>query len=65
MSQTQCYELFSGLKRAEVGCGDPRPGLPSTRKDNDYVERVRAVVRENRRLAVRKVADEVDISVGS
>jgi len=44
---------------------DPRPGRPSTSTDNDHVERVPAVIRGNRRLTLREVADEVDNSRGS
>jgi len=44
---------------------DPRPGRPSTLTNDDHVERVRALIRGNRRLIVREVADEVDISIGS
>jgi len=44
---------------------DPRPGRPSTSTNDDHVERVRAVIRGNRRLTLRDVADEVDISIGS
>jgi len=43
----------------------PRPGRPSTSTNGNHVERVRAVIRENRRLTVREVADEVHISIGS
>jgi len=44
---------------------DPRPGRPSTSTDDDHVEKVRAVIRGNRRLTIREVADEVGISIGS
>jgi len=44
---------------------DPRPGQPSTSTNDDHVDRVRAVIRGNRRLTVQKVADEVGISIGS
>jgi transposase len=44
---------------------DPRSGRPSTSTNDDHVERVRAVIRENRLLTVREVADEVGISIGS
>ena len=44
---------------------DPRPGRPSTSTNDDHVERVRAVIRGNRRLTVREVADEEGISIGS
>ena len=44
---------------------DPRPGRPSTSTDDDHVDRVRSVIRGNRRLTVREVANEVGISIGS
>ena len=44
---------------------DPRPGRPSTSTNDDHVERVPAVIRGNRRLTVREVADVVGISIGS
>jgi hypothetical protein len=44
---------------------DPRPGRLSTSTNNDHVERVRVVIRGNRRLTVRDVADEVGISIVS
>jgi len=44
---------------------DRRPGRTSTSTNDDHVERVRAVIRGNRRLTVREVADEVGISIGS
>jgi len=44
---------------------DRRPGRPSTLTKDDHVEKFRAVVRGNRRLTVREVADVVGISIGS
>ena len=44
---------------------DPRPGRPSTSTNDDHVDRVRALIRGNRRLTVRDVVDEVGISIGS
>ena len=43
---------------------DPRPGRPSTSTNDGHVERVRSVVRGNRRLTVREADDEVGISIG-
>ena len=43
---------------------DPRHGRPTPTND-DHVERVRAVIRGNRRLTVREVAYKVGISIGS
>jgi len=66
MSQTQCYEWFKRFKEGRMSVSeDPRPGRPSTSTNNDHVERVHAVICGNRRLTVREVADEVDISTGS
>ena len=48
-----------------LGGEDPRPGRSSASTNDDHVERVRAVIRENRRLTVREVADEVSINIGS
>jgi len=66
MSRTQCYEWFKHFKEGRVSVGeDRRPGRPSTSINDDHVERVRAVIRGNRRLTVREVADEMGISIGS
>jgi len=66
MGQTHCYEWFKCFKAGRMSVGeDPRPGRPSTSTSNDRVERVCAVICGNRRLTVRKVADEVGISIGS
>ena len=55
MSRTQCCEWFKRLKRAE--CRSVKvPGLDelSTSTNDHHVERVRAVIRRNRRLTVRE-----------
>jgi hypothetical protein len=44
---------------------DARPGRLSTSTNDDYVERVSAVISINRRLTVRDVSDEVGISIGT
>jgi hypothetical protein len=44
---------------------DPRPGRTSTPTNNGHVEKVRAVIRGDRRLIVREAAEEVSISIGS
>jgi hypothetical protein len=41
-----------------------RPRRDSTSTSDDLVERDRAVIRGNRYLTVREVADEVGISIG-
>ena len=66
MSRTQCNEWFRHFEKGRMSVGeDPRPGQPSTSTDDDHVERVRAVIRGNRRLNVREFANEVGISIGS
>jgi hypothetical protein len=66
MSRKQCCEWCTSFKDGRISVGeDPRPGRSSTSTDGDHVERIRAVIRGNRRLTVREVADEVGISVGS
>jgi len=52
MSRTQCYEWFKRFKEGRMSAGkDLRPGRPSTSTKDDHVERVRAVIRGNRRLS--------------
>jgi hypothetical protein len=41
---------------------DPKPGRPSTSTYDDHVEKVRAMIRENRRLTVREVSEETHTS---
>ena len=66
MSRTQFYEWFKRFEKGRMSVGEePRPGRLSTSTDDDHVERFRAVIRGNRRLPVREVANEVGISIGS
>jgi hypothetical protein len=66
MRQTQCYEWSKHFKEGRMSVGEvPGPGRLSTSADDDHVENVRVVIRVNRRLTVREVADEVGISIRS
>jgi len=66
MSRTQCCEWFKRFKESRMSVGEEhRPGRTSTLTNDDHVERVHAVIRGNRRLTVREVADEVGTSIGS
>jgi len=66
MSGTQCYEWLKLFKEGRISVGEgPRPGRPSTSTNDDHVERFRAAIRRNRRLTLREVSYEVDISIGS
>jgi len=57
MCRTQTYEWFGS-----ISVDDPRSGRPSTSKTDDNVAYDREVIRSNRHLTVREVADEVSIS---
>jgi len=66
MNRTQCTDWFKRFKEGRISVGeDPRPGRPSTSTNDNHVNRARAVIRGNRRLTAREVADEVGISIGS
>jgi len=62
LAERSAMRDLSFLKRAEYR-PVKIPGLDET--NDDRVERVRAVIRENLRLTFREVANEVGISVGS
>ena len=63
MCRTQTYKLWKRLKEGRTSVdGDPRSGRPSTSKTDDDVAKVRKVIRSNRRLTVREVAEEVSNS---
>jgi len=66
MSRTQYYEWYKHFKEGTMSVGENAgPGQPSTSTNDDHVERVRAMIRENHRLTVQEVADKVGISIGS
>ena len=44
---------------------DPKSGRPSTSMDDEHVEKVLALILQNRRLTVREVAEEVGICKSS
>ena len=63
MCRTQTYEWLKRFKEGRTSVDDdPRSGRPSTSKSDDNVATVREVIRSNRRLTVREVAEEVSIS---
>jgi hypothetical protein len=64
MNLKQCYNWFKRFKEDRMSVGeDTRPGRPSTSKNDDHIERFRAVTRGNIRLTVREVAEEVGIGI--
>jgi len=59
---TQCHKRYQRLKSGRTSIkDDPKSGWPSTSMDDDHVEIVLAVIRQNLRLTVREVAEEVGI----
>jgi len=67
MGRTQVFDWFRRFKegRTSVEC-DPRSGRPSTSRNEEMIAEVRTIVgRNNRRLTVREIADDCEISVGS
>src|SRR5215475_1605402 len=63
MCRTQTYEWWKRFKEGRTSVDtDPRSGRPSTSKTDDNVAKVRELIRSNRSLTVREVAEEVSIS---
>jgi histone-lysine N-methyltransferase SETMAR len=66
MGRTQTYDLYKRFKDCRISIDDdPRSGRPSTSTDDQQVAQVISVIRSNRRLTVREVTEECDISLGS
>jgi len=62
LSRTQCHEWYQRFKWGRTSIeNDSKSGRPSTSTDDDHVEKVLAVIRQNRRLIVREVTEEVGI----
>ena len=51
---------LKGLKREEIR-DDQRPGRPSTSKADANIEKVGEIVRQNRHLSIRAVAELINI----
>jgi len=66
LSHSQCHEWYQRFKPGRTPIeDDPKSGRPSTSMDDDHVEKVLAVIRQNRRLNVCEVAEEVGICESS
>lgn len=66
LSRSQCHEWYQRFKSGQNTTEDlPKSGRPSTSTDDDHVTEVRTLVRENRRLTIREIAEEVGISKSS
>ena len=66
LSRTQCYEWYQLFKSGRTSIEhDPKSGRPSSSTGDDHIEKVRSVIRENRRLTVREVSEELGICKSS
>jgi ribosomal protein S25 len=66
MKKSQVFEWHKRFREGRVSVDDDkRSGRPPTAINNENIERVRNIVRADRRLSVKKIASEVGISVGS
>jgi histone-lysine N-methyltransferase SETMAR len=66
LSRSKTFEWYSrfksGLRSFEDG---PRQGRPSTSHTDEFVARVQEMIRADRRLTIREVADDIGISIGT
>ena len=66
LSRTQCYEWFRRFKNGRESTEDDhRSGRPSTSTDASHVRQIDELVHSNRRLTVREMSVDCDISFGS
>ena len=62
LSRTQCHEWYQRFKSGRTSIeDDPKSGRPSMSMDDDHVEKVLTLFRQNHRLTVHEVAEEVGI----
>lgn len=66
MKKTSVYEWYKRFQDGRENVeDDERSGRPSTSTTDENVEKVRAMVMNDRRITIREVADDVGISIGS
>ena len=62
LSCTQGHKWYQNVKSGRTSTeDDPKSGRPSTSMDDDHIEKVLAVIRQNRHLTVHEIAEEVGI----
>ncbi|UYV77566.1 lin-53 [Cordylochernes scorpioides] len=64
MSQRRDFEWYKRFKEGREETADERSGRPSTSTTPEKVDKVLKLVREDRRITVREVAEEAGISFG-
>jgi hypothetical protein len=66
LSRSKTSEWYSRFKNGRTSIDDdPHTGRPSTARTNETVDRVNAVIRGNRRLTIREIADELNLLYGT
>ena len=63
LSKKNVYKLFQ--EGRENVNDEPRSGRPSTSKTDENVQEVKEIVLKNRRITIREIADDLNISFGS
>jgi len=57
LSKTRVYEWFSRFQDGDMSLEDkPRPGRPSTSRNNENVQKIREIVREDRRRTIENIS---------
>ncbi|PNF18747.1 hypothetical protein B7P43_G03344 [Cryptotermes secundus] len=58
MGKTQVFEWFSRFKNGEMSIDDkPRSGRPSTARTHENVEKIREIIKEDRRRTVEEIVE--------
>ena len=66
LSRSKTFEWYSLFKSGRRSFeDDPRPGRPSTHLTEETVARVREIIRTDRHLTIREVAEEIRIVFGT
>jgi len=66
MSITRIKAWYNRFKDGRTSVdSEPRHGRPSTSRNDNVINQVRTLVKQDRRITVRELADEVGVSIGS
>ncbi|PNF16923.1 hypothetical protein B7P43_G04205 [Cryptotermes secundus] len=58
MGKTQMFEWFSRFKNGEMSIDDkPRSGRPSTARTHENVEKIREIIKEDRRRTIEEIVE--------
>jgi len=66
LSKKNVYKWYNLFQEGRENVNDePRSGRPSTSKTDENVQEVKKIVFKNRRITIREIADDLNISFGS